>query len=33
LKRSSPRALPAYLRNVRLALYSQAHDVIMEVER
>lgn len=33
LKRNGPRALPAYLRNVRLALYSQAHDVIMEVER
>ena len=33
LKRNGPRALPAYLRNVRLGLYSQAHDVILEVER
>jgi regulator of protease activity HflC (stomatin/prohibitin superfamily) len=33
LKRNGPRALSAYLRNVRLALYDQAHDVILEVER
>ncbi len=33
LKASGPRAMHAYLRNVRLGLYSQAHDVIMEVER
>ena len=33
LKRNGPRALPAYLRNVRLGLYNQAHDVILEVER
>jgi regulator of protease activity HflC (stomatin/prohibitin superfamily) len=33
LKRQGPRALPAYLRNVRLGLFSQAHDVILEVER
>jgi regulator of protease activity HflC (stomatin/prohibitin superfamily) len=33
LKANGPRALSAYLRNVRLGLYSQAHDVIMEVER
>ncbi|HET7217580.1 MAG TPA: SPFH domain-containing protein [Vicinamibacterales bacterium] len=33
LKRNGPRALSAYLRNVRLGLYSQAHDVILEVER
>jgi hypothetical protein len=33
LKASGPRALHAYLRNVRLGLYNQAHDVILEVER
>jgi regulator of protease activity HflC (stomatin/prohibitin superfamily) len=33
LKRNGPRALPAYLRNVRLGLYTQAHDVILEIER
>jgi regulator of protease activity HflC (stomatin/prohibitin superfamily) len=33
LKLSGPRALSAYLRNVRLGLYSQANDVILEVER
>jgi hypothetical protein len=33
LKRNGPRALSAYLRNVRLGLYNQAHDVILEVER
>jgi regulator of protease activity HflC (stomatin/prohibitin superfamily) len=33
LKRNGPRALSAYLRNVRLGLYSQAHDVILEVDR
>jgi regulator of protease activity HflC (stomatin/prohibitin superfamily) len=33
LKKNGPRALPAYLRNVRLGLYDQAHDVILEVER
>jgi regulator of protease activity HflC (stomatin/prohibitin superfamily) len=33
LKRQGPRALPAYLRNVRLGLFNQAHDVILEVER
>jgi regulator of protease activity HflC (stomatin/prohibitin superfamily) len=33
LKASGPHALSAYLRNVRLGLFSQAHDVILEVER
>jgi regulator of protease activity HflC (stomatin/prohibitin superfamily) len=33
LKRNGPQALSAYLRNVRLGLYEQAHDVILEVER
>jgi regulator of protease activity HflC (stomatin/prohibitin superfamily) len=33
LKRNGPRALPAYLRNVRLGLFNQANDVILEVER
>ena len=33
LKRHGPRALQAYLRNVRLGLYDQAHNVILEVER
>ena len=33
LKQQRPRALSAYLRNVRLGLYNQAHDVILEVER
>jgi regulator of protease activity HflC (stomatin/prohibitin superfamily) len=33
LKRNGPRALSAYLRNVRLGLYAQADDVILEVER
>ena len=34
LKAQRPAARsPAYLRNVRLGLYSQAHDVILEVER
>ncbi len=33
LKRQGPRALPAYLRNVRLGLFDQANDVILEVER
>jgi regulator of protease activity HflC (stomatin/prohibitin superfamily) len=33
LKRNGPRSLSAYLRNVRLGLYDQAHDVILEVER
>jgi regulator of protease activity HflC (stomatin/prohibitin superfamily) len=33
LKRNGPRALPSYLRNVRLGLFSQAQDVILEVER
>jgi regulator of protease activity HflC (stomatin/prohibitin superfamily) len=33
LKASGPRALHAYLRNVRLGLYNQAHEVILEVER
>jgi hypothetical protein len=28
-----PRALPSYLRNVRLGLFGQAQDVILEVER
>lgn len=32
LKRSGPRALQLYLRNVRLKLYSQAQRVIMEVK-
>lgn len=30
LKRSSPAALPAYLRNVRLGLYRDAQQVILE---
>jgi regulator of protease activity HflC (stomatin/prohibitin superfamily) len=33
LKRYGPHALGAYLRNVRLGLYAQADDVILEVER
>ncbi len=33
LKASGPHALSAYLRNVRLGLFNQAHDVILEVER
>ena len=33
LKRNGPGALSAYLRNVRLSLYGQADDVILEVER
>jgi len=33
LKANGPRALSAYLRNVRLGLYNQAHDIIVEVER
>jgi regulator of protease activity HflC (stomatin/prohibitin superfamily) len=33
LKGNGPRALPSYLRNVRLGLFRQAHDVILEVER
>jgi hypothetical protein len=33
LKRNGPHALSAYLRNVRLGLYSQAHEVFLEVER
>ena len=33
LKRNGPHALSAYLRNVRLSLYGQANDVIIEVER
>jgi regulator of protease activity HflC (stomatin/prohibitin superfamily) len=33
LKANGPRALSAYLRNVRLEMYSQAHDVILEVDR
>jgi regulator of protease activity HflC (stomatin/prohibitin superfamily) len=33
LKGNGPRALSAYLRNVRLGLYNQAHDVILEIER
>jgi regulator of protease activity HflC (stomatin/prohibitin superfamily) len=33
LKRNGPRALPSYLRNVRLGLFGQAQDVILEVER
>jgi regulator of protease activity HflC (stomatin/prohibitin superfamily) len=32
LKKSSPRALPAYLRNVRLGLYSAARQAILEVQ-
>lgn len=31
LKKSSPRALPAYLRNVRLGIYQAAKQAIMEV--
>jgi regulator of protease activity HflC (stomatin/prohibitin superfamily) len=33
LKRNGPGALSAYMRNVRLSLYGQADDVILEVER
>jgi regulator of protease activity HflC (stomatin/prohibitin superfamily) len=33
LKASGPHALSAYLRNVRLGLFNQAHDVILEVDR
>jgi regulator of protease activity HflC (stomatin/prohibitin superfamily) len=33
LKRNGPRALPSYLRNVRLGLYGRARDLILEVER
>ena len=33
LKKNGPDALPAYLRNVRLGLYSKAHHVIMEVPK
>jgi regulator of protease activity HflC (stomatin/prohibitin superfamily) len=33
LKEHGPDALPAYLRNVRLAFYSQARDAIVEVPR
>jgi len=33
LKRNGPGALSAYMRNVRLALFGQADDVILEVER
>ena len=33
LKANGPHALSAYLRNVRLGLFNQAHDVILEVER
>jgi regulator of protease activity HflC (stomatin/prohibitin superfamily) len=33
LKRNGPRALSAYLRNVRLGLYAQADEVILEVQR
>lgn len=32
LKKSSPRALPAYLRNVRLGLYQAASQAIVEVQ-
>jgi regulator of protease activity HflC (stomatin/prohibitin superfamily) len=32
LKKSSPRALPAYQRNVRLGLYSNARQAILEVQ-
>ena len=32
LKKSSPRALPAYLRNVRLGLYRAARQAILEVK-
>jgi regulator of protease activity HflC (stomatin/prohibitin superfamily) len=33
LKRNGPHALSSYLRNVRLTLYGQADDVILEVDR
>ena len=33
LKRSGPRVLPAYLRNLRLALYGKANTLIMEEKR
>ncbi len=33
LKRNGPRAISAYMRNVRLGLYGKARQVIIEVER
>lgn len=33
LKKSGPQALPAYVRNVRLALFNQAQQVILEVKQ
>jgi regulator of protease activity HflC (stomatin/prohibitin superfamily) len=33
LKQSGPRVLPAYLRNIRLALYAKANTLIMEEKR
>ena len=33
LKKSGPEALPAYVRNVRLALFNQARQVILEVRK
>ena len=32
LKGSGPEALPAYLRNVRLALYGNAQQIILEAK-
>lgn len=33
LKKNGPEALPGYLRNVRLALYSRAQHIIMEMKK
>lgn len=33
LKKSGPDALPAYIRNIRLALYGQARRIIMEMKK
>jgi hypothetical protein len=33
LKKQGPDALPAYLRNVRLRLYSQAREAILKTPR
>ena len=33
LKQSGPNALPAYLRNIRLALFEKARNIILEAKR
>jgi hypothetical protein len=33
LRKSGPQALQAYLRNVRLKLFTQAGQIVREVER